>query len=877
MTLKRRHFLAGAGGLLGSSAALTLGADGVASPQMVDAQDMADDQRSLPDGNCGASRAFNGSYHGEYLDQIAFPLGGMGAGMICLEGSGALTKFSLRHRPDLERERRVFAAISIKGARPAARMLEGPVPIWKLRPQFPDSDNNPIWGLPRFHEAAFEARFPFATVHLTDPEISPKATVTAWSPFSPGDADTASLPLAGLEYRFVNESRAAIDAVFSFNAENILASPPQYPPAPEASLDRIRPTPGGFILCGAGSRDRPWDEGQCAAWVDDPEIKVDHAWELDSLEVVWRRFAAGEYSARPPTNDRSAAGASLFVPFTLGPGEAKTVTVCLAWYVPQSNLFEPTDGIKDGKPIKYPHPAKTYQPWYAGRFPAIKDLIEYWRTHFAPLRQRANKFSHTFYDSSLPPEILEAVSANLSILKSTTVLRQMDGRLWGWEGSMSLMEPEQDLTGVSGTTTHVWNYAQSIAHLFPALERGLRETEFGSNQNDIGLQYCRTPLPIRQVEPGHSYPDGPAADGQLGGIIKLYRDWRISGDSGWLRRLWPRVRASLDYCIRTWDPAHRGWIEEPHLTTYDLEFWGADGLCTGLYLGALKAVTLMAKSMNEPVDSYSQLLHRGVERMQTQLFNGEYYCQSPQWTHLLAPYPPENPLWRLISSASPEWLKLERTEGPPGQYRGGCLADGVLGVWLCWASGIDSPLDRHQVESHLTSVHRYNFKRNLSDHASFMGVSLAGSDEAGMVLCTWPNGGRPPVPILYADEVWTGTEYQVASHLIAIGKINEGLDIVRATRRRYDGRARNPFGEAEAGHWYARAMSSYALLEAFSGARYDAVDRVLYLTPAIRGDYRSFLATATGYGTVGVKNGNPFLEVVSGEIAFKRIQYTAAS
>jgi len=31
-----------------------------------------------------------------YLNQVAFPMGGIGAGMICLEGTGALTKFSLR-------------------------------------------------------------------------------------------------------------------------------------------------------------------------------------------------------------------------------------------------------------------------------------------------------------------------------------------------------------------------------------------------------------------------------------------------------------------------------------------------------------------------------------------------------------------------------------------------------------------------------------------------------------------------------------------------------------------------------------------------------------------------------------------------------------
>ena len=106
-----------------------------------------------------------------------------------------------------------------------------------------------------------------------------------------------------------------------------------------------------------------------------------------------------------------------------------------------------------------------------------------------------------------------------------------------------------------------------------------------------------------------------------------------------------------------------------------------------------------------------------------------------------------------------------------------------------------------------------------------------------------------------------------------MGRLREGLQIVRAARARYDGRYRNPFNEYECGHWYARAMSSYSLLQALSGARYDAVDKTLYLQPAIKGDFKSFLSTATGFGTVGIRNGKPFLKVVSGRIDIARIEY----
>ena len=68
-------------------------------------------------------------------------------------------------------------------------------------------------------------------------------------------------------------------------------------------------------------------------------------------------------------------------------------------------------------------------------------------------------------------------------------------------------------------------------------------------------------------------------------------------------------------------------------------------------------------------------------------------------------------------------------------------------------------------------------------------------------------------------------------------------------------------------------MSSYALLFGLSGARYDAVEKVLYLEPRLRGDFRCFLATASGYGLVGVRKGRPFYEPRAGTLDIREIKY----
>jgi uncharacterized protein (DUF608 family) len=888
MSMTRRDVLVGASGMIAASAANAASPVGIVgevqTAQTKEKEAAAGRGRGTTATKSETKgRPFNGPYQGDYVEQISFPMGGIGAGMICLDGNGALSQFSVHNRPELTAEPQVFAAIAIKGSNADARILEGPLPKWKLRPSFVlGTLDKPLaggWGLPRFRNAIFEARFPFADIHLNDEKLPLQVEIKGWSPFSPGDTDNACLPVAGLEYKFVNRSPASIDAVFSFNSVNLMASQVRSFNSNPKPSDRIQPTEGGFILYGNGAKGYSWDEGHLAIWIDDPNVQVNHVWfrgsHFDSMQMLWNDIAAGRSDARAPLTDEPSPGATIFVPFEIGAGQEKTIRVHLAWYVPKSNEFSPRRKFIDGRIRPIDSAPETYRPWYSGRFSGIDEVKSYWQSSYPSLRRASEKFSSAFYDSTLPPEVIEAIAANLTILKSPTVLRQTDGRFWAWEG---VTDEDASRGGGPGNCSHVWNYAQAMPHLFPDLERTMREIEFGPDQGKDGFQCHRASLPIRPIgdtEEGRSLP--AAGDGQPGTIIRVYREWRISGDTAWMKAMWPKVRASLDYCTATWDPDREGWIKEKHLNTYDVSFWGPDSMCTSLYLGALKAAIAMGTELGDNVAPYAELLQKGINQLDSELFNGEYFYQKVEWKNLRTPYsPPERGQFLTSTSLSKEGLELASKEGPPYQYGDGCLADGVLGAWACFAAGLGDLNDRRKVEIHLKSVHRYNLKSSLFDHPDSERPFLALGDDAGLLICSWPRGGRPSLPVIYADEIWTGIEYQVASHLISLGMIGEGLDVVRSCRSRYDGRIRNPFDEIEAGHWYSRAMASYALLQAFTGARFDAVDKTLYLHPVIKGDFRSFLSTATGFGTVGVKNGKPFVEVVSGQIPYKEIKYVRA-
>jgi len=815
------------------------------------------------------NHSFNSSYSGDQLDRIAFPMGGMGAGMICLEGNACISHVSVRHQPDLYNEPYMFGAIAIKGLPNGTKILEGPVQKHKIfgGPHSGNGNSQQSYGFPRFEHAEFLARFPFGTVNLSDQDIPLKTEIKGWSPFIPADEDNSSLPVAGLEYTFTNLSDSTLEMIFSYHSENFMRIKGEniwgynYPEEGH-SIKKIK---NGFMLSQECFPDKPHYKGEFSiSTLEDAE--VDYRWFrggwYDAPTQLWKDISS--FTIPSDTATEGSVGASLYIPIKVEPGESRTIHLLMAWHVPHSMLnfgintseLIPPDCDPSTGCCSSEYTSQFYEPWYDEKFADIREVNKYWSDNYNHLRAESVKFSDTFFASDLPDEVLEAVSANLSILKSPTVLRQRNGSLWAYEGCFDI-----ESGCCHGSCTHVWNYAQAIPHLFPRLERSLRETEFSVSQDERGHQNFRSALPIQHTDHGwHG-----AADGQLGGIIKMYRDWRISGDTQWMSSMWPAVKASFDFCTESWDPLGKGFLEEPHHNTYDIEFWGPDGMCTSIYLGAIKAMEEMALALGEESETYNQLLQKGIAYMENDLYNGAYFYQLTRWTGLQTP-PPDTEASSWNINYSEEAIQLLQKEGPKYQYGTGCLSDGIIGAWFGAAGGLPEFLDQEKVKNHLLSVYKYNFKTDLSDHVNPQRSGYAVGKDGGLLLCTWPKGGQPSLPFVYSNEVWTGIEYQVASHLMMMDEVEKGLDIVREARTRYDGNTRNPFNEYECGHWYARALASYSLLQGLTGLRYDALDRTLHINSRIGNDFQCFLSTETGFGMAGLKNGEPFINVVSGTI-----------
>jgi uncharacterized protein (DUF608 family) len=216
---------------------------------------------------------------------------------------------------------------------------------------------------------------------------------------------------------------------------------------------------------------------------------------------------------------------------------------------------------------------------------------------------------------------------------------------------------------------------------------------------------------------------------------------------------------------------------------------------------------------------YRRALEEGSSRMDSLLWNGEYYVQ-----------------------------KLPDVDAYRYQYGEGCLSDQLLGQCLAHVAGLGYILPKDHVATAIESVYRHNFAADLHGKPNAQRTYVL-DGESGLLLCTWPRGGRPRLPFVYCDEVWTGIEYQVATHLIYEGLVDEGLRIVKAVRDRHDGVKRNPWNEVECGHHYVRSLASWGLLTALSGFRFDLGKKRISFSPVINAeDFSCFFSTGCAWG-----------------------------
>lgn len=829
-------------------------------------------------------------YRGARTSQISFPLGGLGTGCIGLAGNGRLIDWEIFNRPN-KGSINGFSHFAIKaeqdGVVADARVLHG-----DLQPPYQGEIHAPrfnsygwgprreyLTGLPHFEEVSFRGEYPLATLDFTDNRFPGQVTLTAFNPFIPLDDISSGIPAAFFDFTVTNHTNKTTD----YTLVGVLANP-----LPANNVNTVEETAWGHTLHLACDSLDPaatayGEMALAASTAHLPNAQVSWqqywyrgAW-FDNLETYWTDLTTpGPFRNRtyPPQRAKDKNEGALAVTVNVAPGQSVNFRFAIAWHFP--NCFNYWNGYPSPRLVQQEDVPAVWRNFYATQWADVRAVAEYAITEWDRLHAQTVQFHDALFASDLPDAALDAVSANISILKSPTVLRLEDGTFYGWEGC----HPSEGCC--EGSCTHVWNYAQALPFLFPALERTMRNADYGYNLREDGGMPFRLQLPL-----GAGYWNfRPCADGQFGGVLKTYRDWKISGDTEWLRAIWPAVKQSIEFAWSKrnpdrWDPEKTGvlWGRQHH--TLDMELFGPNSWLTGFYLGALKAGAIMATALGD-VDAAAEfrtLFARGKAWADANLFNGDYYYQRVDLEDksIVEAFVDEIPLVQGGDTLAAYWHE-ERGE-IKYQIGEGSSIDQILAQWHADLYGLGEIFDREQVKKAAAAIYRHNFIPRMGDVYNPCRIYSL-NDEGGLVICAWPEGARKPaIPAPYSQETMNGFEYSAAIHMIMVGLVDEGMTAIAAIRHRYDGKRRNPWNEFECGNNYARSMASYALLNAFSGFEFDMTRRHIGFQP-IRpqnGHFRTFWSLDSGWGTFEMTPDAYTLRVDHGELTLNSLRLPVAA
>lgn len=781
----------------------------------------------------------------------AFPLGGIGTGNVSIGARGEFRDWEIWNEPNKGGVIPfTFFAIHAapEGQDPVTRVLESQI---RGHRGIAHGGLGYAAGLPRLARSSMSGEYPQLSIAFADETLPVDVTLNAFTPLVPLDADASGIPGAVLRYSVTNPSSTTVTVSIVGSMSNPVGTcgegafgMPQF-----EGMPTVRYRDGAGVRGLEFGTDLPADHllyGSAALTTSDESVTVMPQWPVnfwqDGVRLFWDDLRTdGHLESQPFTLEkvddiselpRLRVG-SLGVVHHLAPGETREFEFFLTWHTPnRSRAWNGPVGLDNT------NSEEVVRNHYARQFADAWSVAEHLSSELPELEQKTSSFHDLLYGSSLPAEVIDAASSTLATLRSTTCFWLDDGTssgiFAGWEGSF-------DHGGsCEGTCTHVWNYAQSVAFLFPELERNARRTEFLKETRSDGRMNFRT----NSIFGNEPWEYHPAVDGQMGTIVRLFREWKFSGDDGFLAELWPHATRALDYAFGKWDSNGDFVLDKEQHNTYDIEFHGEDSLSNSMFYAALHAGAAMATHLGDEAtaERYREAAKLGAARMDEMLFNGEYYEQ-----------------------------RLDGTVDRRYQYGAGCLSDQLFGQLMAHMTGLGYILPENHVKSAIESVFRYNFREDFSDHENVQ-RTYALNDEAGLLLCSWPRGGMPKIPFIYSDEVWTGVEYQVAAHLIFEGFVEEGLRIVRAVRERYDGVKRDPWNEIECGNHYVRSMASWGLIIAMSGADYDGPAGSLAFAPVTDDTtFRSFFSTGNAWGELVLDERGATVSVVAGELSLTKL------
>ncbi|MES2107947.1 MAG: GH116 family glycosyl hydrolase [Bacteroidota bacterium] len=738
------------------------------------------------------------TWTGDQLTAIGMPCGGIGAGQLYVRGDGTLACWWICNNAYNTGQGAVscwnFTTMlgqwktGYQTYTPISFIDQGfTIQIGTASPRRLDSEG--------FHDICFKGEYPMATITYHDEkEPSPVGIqLKVFSPFIPLDARESATPGTVLQFTIANTSKATqrirltghLQNLAGLYLKNLLNGTIRNEVVRSKGMVSVN-----MSLAGGLPTDHPY-QGYLALSVLDDEgfANAQQGSEKQTCEAPLGKRLTGE------------AGTTI----SIKPGEQRKVTFLLTWYFPNRPQPQRPNNFTQMVHADGPIIKNNYANW----FKSSLDVAQWLQANLPRLQSTTESFVNAYYrQSNLPYWLTRRMMMPISNLATETTQWWGDGKFWAWEGVGSCY----------GTCTHVWNYAQGMAHLFPELERNVRErTDLSTSFEPDGR--------IDMRDGGGGY----AIDGQAGTILKAYREHLQSPDNTFVSKNWERIKKAEQYLIST-DGNGDGLIEGPQSNTYDIAFYGANTFTGSLYLASLKAASKMAMLMHDQAfaKTCDSIVKNGKINAEKRLWNGHYFIQ--------------------------DLTNVPDKQKQNSQYGTGCLSDQLFGQTWADLDNLGYLYDPQKVKQALQSIYTYNWTPDVGPQNLVHKPErpFANPGEAGLFVCTWPLSPHPgDNGVRYADEVWTGIEYQVATSMIYDGMLDEGLSIVKGLDARYSPEKHNPYNEFECGDHYARSLASYGLLPALEGCTYDGPAQTMGFAPKLQPQhFCGFFTAAEGWGTI---------------------------
>lgn len=796
-------------------------------------------------------------YTGDFTKEISFPLGGIGTGSIGIGGNGRLTDWEIFNRPSKGSINSYshFAIKAIKDNKPITYVLNGDIQK-DFVGQYKQStftgygfgpESQKMCGFPHFKDVEFDGEFPFCTLSFKDDKFPANVKMTAFNPFIPCDSKNSSIPVAFFEIEVNNTTDETIKYQIAFSVANPF----------DVSRNRagVKGNCHTLTLYHNGVDKDNIEYGDLTIATDCNKTYTQTYWYRgewkDNIVTFWNDFNNVENlkERKYETDGRNDIG-TVVAEVEVVAGETKKVRFVLSWNVPNChNDWNKSDNVVENE---------QWKNYYATVFEDSVDSALYSINNWDNLYNRTMLFKNALYKTSVPKAVIDAAASNLSVLKSPTVWRLEDGSFYGWEGV------HEKAGSCEGTCQHVWNYAYAMCFLFPDLERSIRNLEFRYSTDENGRMGFRLMLPV-----GRKMTDIRACvDGQMGAVIKCYREWKISGDNKWLEDNWNNIKKVLEYAWSDknpdcWDIDKDGVLEGRQHHTLDMELFGPSSWLEGMYLAALKAATEMGEFLGDTLKAqeYRDLFNKGYNWTKQNLFNGKYFIQNIDITN--------KKITDKFSASDLYWN--DETGEIKYQIAEGSSIDQLLAQWHANIIGLGDIFDRDQVCVALKEMMKNNYKPCMRDFVNPWRI-FSLNDEAGSVICDYPEGvNKPKIPIPYCEETMTGFEYSFAGLLCSYDMVGDGIKVASAVRDRFDGKKRNPWNEFECGSNYARSMASYAMIPILCGFEFDMPNRYIGFNPYVTEKFRSIWSVDGVWGEFIIDKDKVIIEIKEGKITLSSI------